>query len=270
MNEFDDVTKLFEREICQYIGTKHAIVVNNGTAAIHTALLASSLWNCVIITTPFTFPASVDPIIQAGSYPVFADIDPKTYCLDPKEVIKTVEGEYNGLYDALLFVDLFGNTDNVQDIRDVCDDYGLFMVEDASQAFGASFDGKKAGSFGDVGTFSFYASKNMWTFEGGAIVTDDDDIAEKARMIRNHGFNDKGEKVMVGFNYKIPRICSFVGLTNLRLHKKGIESEIGLLSPKDGYYPRVVYDNQYYKDFGLTGNCPIAEELARKVRMKEF
>ena len=270
MNEFDNVTEMFEAEIAKYIGRKHVIAVNNGTAAIHTALLATSLWNSVIVTTPFTFTATVDPILDVGSYPVFCDIDPKTYCLDPKEVVKTVEGEFNGLYDALLTVDLFGNMGNLEETREVCDEYGLFMIEDASQAFGASLNGKKAGTFGDIATFSFYASKTLWTFEGGAIVTDDDKVAERARMIRNHGFNDKGEKVMVGFNYKIPRPLSFFGLTNLRLHKKGIESEIGLLSPKDGYYPQLVYNHPYYKKFGIEGKCPIAEETARKVRMKEF
>jgi perosamine synthetase len=269
MNEFDNVTEMFEAEIAKYIGCKHVVAVNNGTAAIHTALLASAVQD-VVITTPFTFQASIDPIIQVGALPVFCDIDPKTFCLDPKEVIKTVSEDYSGYCDALLGVDLFGNTENLPELREVCDDFGLLFIEDASQAFGASKDGKKAGSFGDVGTFSFYASKNLSTFEGGALVTDDDDIAERARMIRNHGFNDKGEKVMEGFNYKIPRLCSFIGLTNLRLHKKGIESELGLLSPKNGYYPHVVYDNQYYMDLGVTGHCPVAEEIARKVRMKEF
>jgi perosamine synthetase len=269
LNEFDDITKMFEDEICKYIGSKYAVVVNNGTAAIHTALLASVVQD-IVLTTPFTFPASVDPIIQVGALPVFCDIDPKTFCLDPHKVEEMIQGDINGYCDALLTVDLFGNMDNLTELRELCNEFGLIMIEDASQAFGASKNGKRAGTFGDVGTFSFYASKNMWTFEGGAIVTDVDEIAERAIMIRNHGFNDKGEKVMEGFNYKIPRICSFIGLTNLRLHKQGIEAELGKLSPKDGYYPRVVYDHQYYKDFGLVGHCPVAEEIARKVRMKEF
>ncbi len=266
MNEFDDVIKLFEEEIAKYIGTKYVVAVSNGTSAIHTALIASDTW-ADVITTPFTFIATVDPILQIGRKPIFVDIDRKTLCLDPELVQKKLEE--NNRISTILNVDLFGNTENLLEIRKICDNSAVKFIEDASQAFGAKVkDGRRAGSIGDVGTFSFYASKNLWTFEGGALVTDDPDIDKKARMIRNHGFDENGEKVMEGYNYKMPRLCAFIGLTNLRLHKIAIESELGMLSPKDGYYPKTVYQNKYYKKYACS--CPVAEEVALKVRMKIY
>lgn len=256
----------FERTVEEFIGVEYAVAVCNGTAALHTALLSCGIGpGDEVVTTPFTFIATTDSILNCGAKPIFADIDPISQCLDVKLVEKVVEENSN--IRAILGVDLFGRLNGVTDLSRIAGEYDLLYIEDASQAFGATAKNRFAGTFGDVGTFSFYASKNLHCFEGGMLVTDCEELAKMAKMIRNHGMDEEGNKVTVGWNYKMSRMLAFIGDTNLRLHKPGILAELGRYSILDGYYPRVVYDNDLYRRLGVTGSCPVAERLATKIRM---
>lgn len=257
--------ELFEDEFRKYVGSGYAAAVCNGTAALHSALLACKMqarWR--VITTPFTFPATVNAILYCGGIPVFADIDPDTYCIDAYEVERLAKTDYR--IRAVIAVDLFGNTPQLDYLREFCDEERIVLVEDASQALGAKYKDKMAGTWGDVGTFSFYATKNLWTYEGGMVVTDNELIDRNVRMIRNHGLNEEGQMVALGYNYKMPWNCAFQGWQQLLLHKPAIEAELGRYGPWDGYYPQLVYDHPYYKRKNIFGDCPVAEGVARDVK----
>ena len=255
-----------EMEVQSFLDVDNAIGVCNGTAALHTSLLACGIQKGdQVITTPFTFPATANAILMCGATPVFVDISPQTLCLDEKLVRGTLKGED---ISGVLTVDLFGRFSDMEELEALCLDHGIPLVEDASQAFGAKYENRFAGTWGDAGTFSFYASKNLWSFEGGMIVTDNDVIAHKAYLIRNHGLDDYGEMIMMGYNYKMPWICAFIADTNLRLHKPGIVAELGRYGLEDGYYPRVVYEHKHYRQLGITGYCPVAEKIAKYVRTR--
>lgn len=153
-------------------------------------------------------------------------------------------------------------------LRQLAELYEVSLIEDCSQALGAKYGKTHVGNFGDFGTFSFYATKNLWTFEGGMIITNRAHLAERARMIINHGCGPGHKYVhdVLGFNYRMPQICALIGLTSLKLHKKAILSELGSYGPEQGYYPLVIYNQPLYKKLGIKGNCPIAERVAKKVR----
>ena len=255
----------FESGIEELLGTKYAVGVCNGTAALHTALVSCGIGEGdEVITTPYTFPATANAIRMARAKPVFADVHRESLCLDPWRVDAAIAAHPK--VRAIIGVDIFGRLHGVEELADLAEEYELIYIEDASQAFGAKKNGQYAGTFGEVGTFSFYASKNLWSFEGGMLITDCDEIAEQARMIRNHGLNSSGEMVRMGYNYKMPWICAFIAETNLRLHLPGLLAELGRYGPEDGYYSKLVYQHKYYKDLGLTGDCPVAEIMARKVK----
>jgi len=156
----------------------------------------------------------------------------------------------------------------MDEIIDISRDYGLKIIEDASQAFGAKYLDKRLGTFGDVGTYSFYATKNLPT-GGGMLVTDNEQVYHTARRYRNHGFNDDGLMVSVGVNYNMLWDTAYDGEKYLRLHKPAIESELGRYSEKDGYYSRLVYEHPFYqanKPLWMKLKCTNAERLSSKVR----
>jgi perosamine synthetase len=152
----------FEREFAEYIGVREGDEV---------------------ITTPFTFIATANAILYQGAKPVFADIDLRTYNLDPDNVLEVITPKTK----AIIVVHLYGHPADMKAFREIADDYKLALVEDCAQAHGAMFMGRKVGTFGEVATFSFYATKNMTTGEGGMVVTNDDRIAEKIRILRDQG-----------------------------------------------------------------------------------
>ena len=267
--------ELFEAEFRGFVGSRHAVAVCNGSAALHTALLALGLKpKMKVVTTPFTFISTVNAILHCGATPVFADIvkndsnNNTRYNINPNEVKKQVKLNKNVW--GVLAVHLFGKMADVEDLRDLCYERGLALAEDSSQALGAKHKGRFAGTWGHAGTFSFYASKPLWTFEGGMMVTDSDEVAERAQQIRNHGLDQEGKMIRMGYNYKLNWLSAFIGETMLRLHKPAILAELGRYGPEDGYYPHVVYDHPYYKKLGISGNCPIAEGVASRVRRRLF
>jgi len=190
----------FEREFAEYLGVGHAIGVGNGTDAITIGLRALGIRQGDEVVVPsFTFYASAEAIVNAGGHPVFCDVDPDTRNMSPD----TVRAVLTPRTKAIVSVDLFGLTAPSPALREL----GLPVLEDAAQAAGASLDGRRAGSLADLATFSFYPSKNLGCFgDGGAIVTDDDRIAELARALRFHGSRDKQTFEYVGYNSRLDEI----------------------------------------------------------------
>jgi dTDP-4-amino-4,6-dideoxygalactose transaminase len=192
--------KAFEQEFADYVGVRHAIGVGNGTDAITIGLRALGIRRDDEVVVPsFTFYASAEAIVNAGARPVFCDVDPATRNV----TADTVRAALTPRTKAIVAVDLFGLPAPLSEIREL----GLPVLEDAAQAAGARLDGRRAGALGDVATFSFYPSKNLAAFgDGGAITTDDDNIAELARTLRFHGSRDKQTFQYVGYNSRLDEI----------------------------------------------------------------
>lgn len=204
-------TVKFEERFAQLCGVKHAIATSSGTTALYLALLAQGIGpGDEVITTSFTFIASVNSILFTGATPVFVDIDAETFNLDPMQV----ECAITPRTKAILPVHLYGYLCDMDALQVISDKHGLKIIEDACQAVGASFNDKMAGSFG-IGCFSLYATKNIMSGEGGMITTDDDAIAQHCRMLRNHGMQRRYYHDMLGFNFRMTDLCSAIGLVQL-------------------------------------------------------
>lgn len=205
--------ELFEKEFASYIGVNHAVAVCNGTAALDLALKALGIkQGDEVITTSFTFIASANSILYQGAKPVFADIDVKTFNLNPDEVVENITPKTK----AVLAVHLYGQPCDMDALLEICEDYDLFLIEDCAQAHGAEFQGRKVGSFGYVATFSFYPTKNMTTGEGGMVVTNDKGIARKLRILRDHGQTAKYVHEELGYNFRMTNIAAAIGRVQLR------------------------------------------------------
>ncbi len=204
-----------ENEFAEYCGTDHAIAVANGTAALHAALVAAGIGDGDrVITTPLSFVATANAVRFAGGTPVFADVDPETLNLDPDAVRETVA---NRDVDAILPVHLYGLPAAMDELRTIAEANDAVLIEDAAQAHGARYRGKSVGSLGDVGTFSFYPTKNMTTGEGGMVVTDDAEIADRARRFINHGRSDHDDHTSLGHNFRLTDIAATIGRSQLEL-----------------------------------------------------
>ena len=204
-------TAAFEAAFADYIGTKHAIGVNSGTAALIVALQAHGIGaGDEVITTPFSFIATATSIIACGATPVFVDVDPFDLNIDPALVEEAITDRTK----AIMPVHLFGHPARIAELRDLCDEFELALVEDAAQAHGAEHDGKRAGSFG-TGCFSFYPTKNMMTGEGGIITTNDDEVARRARSIRSHGQEERYVHAEFGLNWRMQEMNAAIGLVQL-------------------------------------------------------
>jgi len=205
------VTK-FEKSFAKFVKTKHAIAVNTGTAALHLAITAAEMKRGDEVILPsFTFVATAEVVAMAGAKLVFVDIDPETYNVSPRKIEKAITKKTR----AVIPVDLYGLPADMQPIREIADKHGLIVIEDAAQAHGASYKGKPPGVFADVACWSFYASKNMTTGEGGMITTNNDELAEKMRILRSHGEKEKYRSVMLGYNYRMPEIQAAIGIIQL-------------------------------------------------------
>jgi dTDP-4-amino-4,6-dideoxygalactose transaminase len=199
-------TKAFEDEFASYIGTKYCIAVNSGTAALHVALLAAGIGpGDEVITSAHSFFASAAAIIYTGAKPVLVDIDPQTKNINPKLIPAAITSKTK----AILPVHIYGYTAKMDEIADIAKKHKLLVIEDACQAHGSLFKGRYAGSLGLVSAFSFYPGKNLGTNgEGGAVTTDNEKIAEKAMLLREHGALHKYHHQIVGFNYRLNNIQS--------------------------------------------------------------
>ena len=197
-------TAKFEERFAQVCGVKHAIATSSGTTALHIALLANGIGaGEEVITTPFTFIASANSILFTGAQPVFVDID-------PEQVAKAVTPRTR----AIMPVHLYGYMCDMDALHAIADRHGLKIIEDACQAIGAAYRGKPAGSIG-VGCFSLYATKNVMSGEGGMITTNDDSLAERCRMLRNHGMKRRYYHDLLGFNFRMTDLCAAIGLAQI-------------------------------------------------------
>jgi dTDP-4-amino-4,6-dideoxygalactose transaminase len=264
----------FEEEFAGYIGTKHGVAASSGTTALHLALLASGIGKGdEVLTTPFSFIATANSILYCGATPVFADINERTFNIDPRKVEEKVTKKTK----AVLIVHLYGQPCEMDELTKICKDRGLKLIEDACQAHGATYKGKKAGGFGECGVFSFYPTKNMTTGEGGMITTDNPEIAKKARLQREHGSKSKYHHETLGYNYRMTDIAAAIGLAQLRkldtFNQKRSENATRLtetLEEIDGLVqPHVVPDVQHVfhqytirvtKDFHMT-----RDEVAKRL-----
>lgn len=203
----------FENAFARYIGTKYAVAVSSGTSALHLSLRALGIGKGdEVITTPFSFIASANAILYTGAKPVFVDIDNQTFNIDPK----LIEAKITKKTKAILPVHLFGLPADMESIMKIAKKHRLSVVEDACQAHGAEFENKKVGSFGDLGCFSFYATKNMTTIEGGMITTNNKKLYEKLLLLRSHGSKVRYQHDIIGFNFRMTDINAAIGLIQLK------------------------------------------------------
>ena len=298
--------KEFEKAFAEYIGVKYAIAVSSGTSALHLALLAHGIGTGdEVITTPFTFIASANSIMLTGAKPIFVDIDPVSYNLDPTQI----EEKITARTKAILAVHLYGNPANLQAIQTIAERHNLVVIEDCAQAHGAAIKGKKVGSF-QTGAFSFYPTKNMMTGEGGMITTDDEGVAERATLWREHGAPRRYYHTALGFNLRMTDLCAAIGLVQLGRLQEWNEARIRnaeylshhihqfktpvvsegnchvfhqytVRVPADRetvvqkllergvqtsiHYPVPVHQQPYYQEIGYQGCFPGAEAAAREV-----
>jgi dTDP-4-amino-4,6-dideoxygalactose transaminase len=198
----------FETHFAAYLGARHCVGLNNGTSALHMALLACDVGpGDEVITTPATWISTAWAVSYVGARPVFVDVDPQTYTLDPAQVERAITPRTR----ALLPVHLYGQTADLYRLRSLADDYGLVLVENAAQAHGARFAGKRVGTFGRAGCFSFYPGKNLGAFgEAGCVVTDDDDVARRVRRLRDHAQQGRHHHVEIGYNTRMEGIQAAV------------------------------------------------------------
>ncbi|MHA1892356.1 MAG: DegT/DnrJ/EryC1/StrS family aminotransferase [Promethearchaeota archaeon] len=211
--------KEFEKQFAEWIGAKHAIFVNSGTAALFCALRAANVGpGDEVIIPPFTFMATASCVLHNNAIPVFADIETVTYNMDPNDAIKKITDKTK----AIIPVHLAGMPQDIGPLRDVCEEKGIFLLEDACQSHGAKYNGKMVGTIGDAGCFSFFPSKNMTTGEGGMIVTDNEELAEQCRIIRHHGEVEWYKFGRLGWHLRPTELSAAVGIAQLKVLKKKI------------------------------------------------
>jgi dTDP-4-amino-4,6-dideoxygalactose transaminase len=198
----------FEKEAADYLGVKHTIGVASGTDALHLALLAVGIKaGDEVITTAFTFIATAEAIEYVGAKPVFVDIDPKTFNINPTDIEKAITPKTR----AIMPVHLFGQPVDMVAVKQLCKQYNLKLIEDCAQSFGASIDGKQTGSMGDAAGYSFFPSKNLGAFgDGGLVATNSDEIAAKVKRLRNHGSGERYYHDVIGFNSRLDEIQAVV------------------------------------------------------------
>ncbi len=206
--------KAFEAELAAYFRRKFVVLSSSWTAAVHLLHIAQDLkpGDEILVPSLTAFP-SIEPMIHVGAKPVFCDID-DTYTIDPEDAKKRITSKTKGI----LPVHLYGRPANIDAFKKLAADHGLWMIEDCAQSHGAKWKGERAGSYGDHAAFSFYPSKNLTVYgDGGAIATDDEQIAKRVTMLRNHGRKDKYLHEKVGFNLRFNEIQAAVGREQLKV-----------------------------------------------------
>ena len=207
----------FEKLFADYCGTTHAIAINNGTAALHAALLAADIGHGDEVIVPaFSFIATATAVSMTGAKPVFADVNEQTFNIDPLKVEDCITSKTK----AIIGVHLFGQPFDIQGIQHICESHNLTLIEDAAQAHGAMWNKEKTGGFGQFGCFSFYATKNMTTGEGGMVTTSEKVSAERLRLLINHGQSEKYLHTRIGYNYRMTDIAAAIGIIQLKKLEK--------------------------------------------------
>jgi dTDP-4-amino-4,6-dideoxygalactose transaminase len=209
--------KEFEADFAHYTGAKHAIAVSNGTCSLHTCLFMNGIKKGDrVITSPFSFIATGNSILHAGAEPVFVDILPDSFNIDPDRIEAELKRDWMKKIKAVIVVHIYGQVCDMGRIMQLAKKYNVRVIEDAAQAHGAKWNGQKAGTFGDGGSFSMYATKNMTTAEGGMVTTNNDKAAEIARSFINHGSEKTYYHTRIGYNYRTTDIEAAIGVVQLK------------------------------------------------------
>jgi dTDP-4-amino-4,6-dideoxygalactose transaminase len=238
----------FEDEFAAYCGVRYGIGVNTGTSALHLALLAAGVGpGDEVITVPFTFVATTAAIGYTGARPVFVDIDPVTYTMN----VEQVEAAITPRTKAILPVHLYGHPADMDVILAVARRHGLLVIEDAAQAHGAEYKGRRCGSIGDLGCFSFYPGKNLGAYgEGGMVTTNNSEFARKIRILRDWGAEKKYEHLLKGFNYRLEGVQGAILRIKLRYLEKWTEARRAHAS----YYGKALENSGLQLPFETLGN----------------
>ncbi len=214
-----EYVRKFEKEFAKFVGSEYAVAVSSGTAALHLSLLAMGVGEGdYVVTTPATFIATANAIVHSGAKPIFVDISLDDYTLDTKKLEATIR-EYNGRIKAIIPVHLYGYPSNMDDILRLAEEYRIKVVEDACQAHGARYFGKKVGSLGDMGAFSFYPSKNMTVCgDGGMVVSDDLNLINIVKSLRDVGRNIDKSYIhqYIGYTARMNSFNAAIGLIQLK------------------------------------------------------
>jgi len=236
-----------EEEVASYHGLKHAVGVANGTDALLLALRACGIRaGDEVITTPFTFIATAEVIALLNAVPVFVDISPQTFNLDADQI----EDKMTSRTKAIMPVHLFGQPADMRPILEIAHKHGLKVIEDCAQAFGAKYRGQKVGTFGDVGCFSFFPSKNLAGYgDGGMIITKDENIAQQVRMLRNHGSSQRYHHHAIGHNSRLDEIQAAI----IRVKLKKIDQFNTMRQTNAEAYRRAINNPQVILPFVAEG-----------------
>jgi perosamine synthetase len=207
----------FETKFADFCGSNHAVATNNGTAALHAALLAAGIGpGDEVIVPAFSFVATASAVAMCGAKPVFTDVDEQSFNIDPRQVAEKITSRTK----AVIGVHLFGQVCDVEALQEICESKSLKFIEDAAQAHGALYKNARAGSFGHLACFSFYATKNMITGEGGMVTTSDKAYHERLRLLINHGQSEKYLHTILGYNYRMTDIGAALGIVQLKKLEK--------------------------------------------------
>jgi dTDP-4-amino-4,6-dideoxygalactose transaminase len=273
----------FEAKWADYVGTEHAVAVSNGTAAIQLTLKAIGLEpGAEVIVPSLTFGSTATAVVHQACVPVFADIDRELYTLDHTDLERCLTDETA----AVMPVHLYGHPAEMDEIRTFADNHDLYVIEDAAQAHGAAYKGRRVGSIGDAGCFSFYATKNITTGEGGIVTTDDDEIASELRMLRSHGMANRDKHVTLGYNYRMSDLNGAIGTAQVdrldgfnkkrREISERLATELGDLAWLEPATIRDYVDHAYFwapfevqeSEIGLSGKEVWAELRERGVETR--
>lgn len=240
--------KEFEDELCAYIGTKYCVAVNSGTSALDIAVQSLDLpKGCEVITTPFTFVATSNAIIYNDLKPVFADICSDTFNIDPADIKKKITKNTK----VIIYVDYAGQPCSIKEIKEIADDFDLYLIEDACHAIGAEYGQKKVGNFADMTIFSFHPVKHITTGEGGAVVTDNKECYEKLSLLRTHGIDKNTmerfgpdaswayDMKYLGRNYRITDFQAALGISQLKKLEGFIQKRNNLVSIYADYLGKI-------------------------------
>jgi perosamine synthetase len=219
----------FEAAFGDFCGTRHALACSNGTAAIHLALMALGIGpGDEVIVPTLTFVASANAVVHCGARPVFVDSEPTTWNMDGA----LIEAKLTARTKAIMTVPLYGHPVDMEPILTLASKHGLFVIEDAAQAHGSEYKGRRVGSLGDIAAFSFFGNKIITTGEGGMVVTDDDDLASRVRQLRGHGMDPDRRYwfPIIGYNYRMTNVSAAIGLAQLEKVDWHIERRLEVAS----------------------------------------
>ena len=249
-----EFVRQFERDMARYIGKNYGVATSSGTTALHLALVTLGIKSGDEVIVPtLTFVASANAVVYTGAKPVFVDSHPKYWCIDPELIEKKITKRTK----AIIAVHLYGHPCDMDAIMDIAKRRGLYVVEDVAEAQGATYKGKKAGTFGDISCFSFFGNKVITTGEGGMCLTDDRGLNERMRILRDHGMNPEKRywHDVVGFNYRMTNLQAALGVAQLGkidtildkkravagLYNRGLANSKVMLPPKESWAEPVMW-----------------------------